>query len=392
MLPSDLQAASFRGARFLVPRDESEEGRNAVCHEYPDASFRYVEDNGYIPPRFTLPAVLHGPDLGSKLQRLRSALNAPGPGVLKHPHYGTQFVQVDGTYKVSRDDRSAGTIELEIKFAVTGAPVLPGLLSGIAAVVTGLAASAIVLMFQEFQAEFDRTASASVTTHTATAGALFDVADVLDRSFGRSTDAASRIANEATFMVRNPEILKNLLVAAYRDPFDDDSLSTRELIDGFSATAAAAALVSESALTINASTADLARRQSALMVLGATLEAASMACLADAMASHAYSTGEEIDRDEQALANLVDAVQSRELSATVHEAITKIYLAASNVLRDVDVRLPRIAEIATAPIPASVLAYQLYESDADLMRLVDLNLSKDPILMQGPVSALSIAI
>ena len=387
MLLDDLQAAKFRGAPFLVPSDETEEGRNAICHEYPDASFRYVEDNGRIPPKFTLSAVLAEPGLPAKLNRLRSALNAPGPGVLKHPHYGTQFVQVDGTYRVKREDRQAGVIELEIKFAVTGAPILPGLVSGVAALVTGLAATAVTSMFTAFTKSYGNP-SGAVTLATVSS-AVASVASQMNASFGQASDAPSRIMTSAGLFARSGARLGPLLISSFRDPFDDDAMSSRALIKGFRAVSVIGSDISDDAAAITPSTADLSIRSSCLAILGASIEAAAFACIADAMAGHDYTTADEVEADEDLLTEAFEQAQARELDDSVHSALAQIHTAASEVLRDVAVRLPRISTMSIEPIPASVLAYQLYEDDSDVMTIVDLNLDKDPVLMASPVIVLS---
>lgn len=387
MLPSDLQSASFKGARFLVPHDETEEGRNAICHEYPDASSRYMEDNGRIPPRFSISALLHEPGLPGKLSRLRSALTSPGPGVLKHPWAGTQFVQVDGPYRIMREDRQSGVIELEIKFAVTGAPVLPGLVSGVAALVTGLAGSAVTALFTAFEKAYPG-ASGGVTA-TTLQSALSGIAGALDVKMGASSQAPGRLLSKAGEIVRDIRIATPLFVESYRAPFDDETLTDAHLVAGFKAALGEASAVSAMALAIIPTTADLSRRKSALALLGAVNEGAAFASLADAMAGRTYTTSDEVDADETLLAVAFETVQSRELDADLHDELARIYTAASEVLRDASVRLPRIATLAIRPLPASVLAYQLYDTDAREMALVDLNLGSDPVLMTGDVSVLA---
>lgn len=386
MLLTDLRSASFKGARFLVPHDEVEEGRNAVRHEYPDASHRYVEDNGRIPPRFTISALVHGGDVAAKTARLRSALMSPGPGVLKHPWAGTQFVQVEGPYRVRREDRQAGIVEFEITFAVTGAPVLPGIVSGVAALVTGLASSAVSSMFSAFSSKFGG-ASGGVSA-TRLADNIASVASVLDARTGSSSDAASKLITRAGQIVRDPAYGVPFFIEAFRAPFDDDTLSNPSLVTAFKDAHAAAKSVSLEADAILPTTADLIRRKKDMGLLGATLEAASFASLADAMAGRTYLTGDDVDADEALLADVFGQVQSRELDQDTHAELTKIYTATSEVLRDVAVRLPRLSQIDIQSMPASVLAYHLYESDADLMTLVSLNLDKDPILFAGSTSVL----
>lgn len=385
MLLSDLQRASFRGAQFKVPRDRATEGRNAVHHEYPDASFRYVEDNGYIPPKFSISALLHGRDLKAQFGRLRSALNRPGPGVLKHPYYGVQFVQVDGEYEVTRDDREAGTIEIDIKFAVTGPPVLPGIVSGVAAVVSGLASSATSAIFDAFLAAYAKPASTKSLSQVASV--LQSVGAVINESFGRSSSAPSRLSRQSEVFVRHPERAIPLMVAAFRDPFDDDTITTKSLISGFKYVRQSAAEQWDIANSIQPTTTDLAARANAARLLAASLEAAAFASMADAMASMTYTTSDDVESDELEMSESFGSVQSRELEAEIHAAMVQIHMSAASVMQKASVRLPFVSTIGlVAPLPASVLTYMLYETDDNLMPIVELNLDKDPVLMpQGAV-------
>lgn len=395
MLLHNLQPASFRGAPFLVPSDDAEEGRNSIWHEYPDASHRYIEDNGKIPPCFHIRAVLHGDNLPGKLSRLRSALNRPGPGVLKHPYYGTQFVSVDQTYRVKREDRQAGVIELDIKFAVTGPPALPGLVSGIAALVTGLASSAVTAAFGAFTEQC--RAPRSPNSATVLAEALQDVTSVLEASFGQATSAPARLYDRAEAFVRNIDTAQSLLVSSFREPFEDETILNRSLVKGFKDVAEAAAGVSAEASVAAVNTLDRSERQASKAAIGMFCEFAAFCCLADAMAGRNYLTGDEVDADEQLLTEIYDTVQARGLPSEQHAQMADIYTAASEVLQNAAVRLPRLTEIDAQNTPASVLAYELYERDGmvngiipdRIQQIVDLNLNQDPCLLTGSTTVLT---
>lgn len=395
MLLHNLQPASFRGAPFLVPSDDSEEGRNSVVHEYPDSSMRYVEDNGRIPPCFSLRALLHGDNLPGKLNRLRSALNKPGPGVLKHPYYGTQFVSVDQTYRVKREDRDSGVIELNIKFIVTGPPALPGLVSGIAALVTGLAISAVTDAFRAFTGQF--IAPGSATSATVVSEALQSVAEVMDQAFGQATSAPVRLYDNAFALVSRIENAEPLLIEAFREPFADGSLSNRELVKGFQKIAEAAATLSLEASVAEVNTIDRIERQASKALIGMFCEFAAFCSMADAMAGRNYLTGDEVDADEQLLTATYETVQERGLPAEQHAQMADIYTAASEVLQNSAVRLPRLTEVDAENTPASVLAYQIYERDGmtnavipdRIQQIVDLNLNQDPCLLAGSTTVLT---
>lgn len=150
----DLRAASFRGAHFLCPNDHLEEGRNVIAHHYPGSSVLFAEDNGGYPPEFTLTCIIHGPNWLADYSRLRTALNRPGPGTLKHPWYGSQTCAAK-KWRAKRRDDDLGVIELEVCFlATTPSAIFPAQITGIAASISTLAAGAIGAIFTGFSAGF----------------------------------------------------------------------------------------------------------------------------------------------------------------------------------------------------------------------------------------------
>lgn len=166
----DLQPASFKGARFLVPKDHLDLGRNTVLHKYPakPGNGQYAEDNGGIPNEFHLTAYLHGPNLQSDWASLKSALNSPGPGTLNHPWDGNRLCQHHGPAKVTRDDKDSGVLEITLTFYETlGAGVFPSIAGVIAASISGLAGNAIASALGSFAANFQLPQSATSQTYIA---------------------------------------------------------------------------------------------------------------------------------------------------------------------------------------------------------------------------------
>lgn len=388
MLLADLQPASFRGVRFLVPSDDTEEGRNTIRHSYPDASFAYLEDNGRHPPEFKLTAILTGPGLPGKFAALRNALTRPGPGMLKHPYYGSQYVMVDGKFRVSRDDRDAGVLELDIPFSVTGPPSLPGAVSGVAAYVSGLATSALTSLFDAFKAQYGDPLTAESTR--VVADIIRDAGLVVGDHFAASGEASANLVGRADVLARDAEALATELHGAVRQPLDAiDVYDADSLVIGFSAMLDTAADMHATAAAIQPTTADRIGRADLVSLIATTFEAAAFMALADAMAARTYTTADAVERDEAALTAAIDALQDRTLSADMHRALLDVHVAASEVLQRVAVRLPRLAVInLPGNLPASVLTYNLHESDARLFTVVDLNLDQNPVLLTGSATVL----
>jgi prophage DNA circulation protein len=188
---SDLAPASFRGARFLCPRDHDSEGRQSILHLYPNKSSHYVEDNGQNPSHFTLTCVLSGPTLLSDWSRLRSALNTPGPGTLRHPWLGSKLCSVKGPWKVNREDRDSGVLELSVEFIeTTDGPSFPSILGvGIAATVTSLVGTAVNTTFSSFVSQFSLPSNPASQAYVV--GLMNNVGASVGRQFQSNEDVST---------------------------------------------------------------------------------------------------------------------------------------------------------------------------------------------------------
>jgi hypothetical protein len=259
--------------------------------------------------------------------------------------------------------------------------------SGIAALVSGLASSAVTRAFDAFVAQY--RVPRSVASALVLADSIRDIATSLDVSFGLATTAPSRLYDRADTYARFVSTARSLFIDSFRVPFELDDLSNRDLVKGFDAVAIEAAAVSAQAAAINPTTIDRSDRQISQETIGMFCEFAAFCSMADAMAGRAYTTGEEVESDEALLTETYGRIQERGLPAEQHADMSDIYTATSEVLRDIGVRLPRTSMIDAKNLPASVLAYMLYEQDGmnngvileRLQQIVDLNLNQDPCLL-----------
>lgn len=113
---SQLLPASFKGVSFSVRSEStSEAGRKLVLHEYVNSSERFVEDQGQIPPKFSIRAFVHGVDFLARAGRLEQALNEEGPGQLSMPVFGV-IEAYAGAYSKDASQQSVGEISYTIPF------------------------------------------------------------------------------------------------------------------------------------------------------------------------------------------------------------------------------------------------------------------------------------
>ncbi|MFP3921671.1 MAG: DNA circularization N-terminal domain-containing protein, partial [Dichotomicrobium sp.] len=381
--------------RFLVPRDSFQGGRNSIEHEYPDASRRFVEDNGLIPSRFRITAVVHGRGATGRLRALKAALDTPGPGTLLHPYFGAQFVSVIGPYRGHREDRDSGVFVLEITFAVTGPPAFPGTVAGIAAAVSGLSAGAITSMFEAFSAVFPRPQSAF--SAGVLADAVTDVADTLDGAFGAVEDVsrhADYVSTYARRLVDAPGELAPRLEAIARAPFEDPDISNERLFFSFCDLCATIGRIQDDMESIELTTRDRILRRDGLRVLTFFIRALALVSMAEAAAGRNFTTADEVVDAQDRLVgrwNDLSEVQLEGLSAQtdqIMEQVRETWAAALDVLRELRLQLPEIVPLDVGDMPSSVLAYQLYESESEFESLAEINPGTNPILYDGEVNIL----
>ncbi|HHA1670053.1 TPA: DNA circularization protein [Enterobacter roggenkampii] len=120
-----LREASFRGVSFNVEDDDGEFGRRVQVHEYPGRDKPFTEDLGRATRRFTINAYLIGNDYADQRDRLISAIEAPGPGTLVHPHYGEMKGSIDGTVKVSHSNQEGRMCRVSFQFVESGELTFP---------------------------------------------------------------------------------------------------------------------------------------------------------------------------------------------------------------------------------------------------------------------------
>lgn len=385
---ADLQPASFRGARFLVPRDTMSEGPNSVHHKFPGQGIKtsLVEDNGQNTGEFDLHCVLHGPTLSADWARLRSALNQGGSGTLVHPWLGRKQCAVKGPFKVHREDSESGILKIEVCFLET-APAAPSIGVLFPATVSFIADSAIsdafavplVLPISPFSLAYIFGAVGSFVNTVL--GAFASVAGV-------ATAAAAILAAPLQLTLLAPT-----LIALFRAPFDDTAVSNLALALGYGAVFAELMVLLETNDAIDPTTEDLIERQAAADQILVSSMSACFAALCDAMAAKSqggdYSTATDVENDVSTLSINWSFLSERSIDPDLRAKLMDLYARVSGILQNLEVVLPKIVSMEVPAVPVSVLSYWLYDTDAKEDVLAGLNPDLPPWLYDGNASVLS---
>lgn len=347
-----------------------------------------MEDNGLRVPNFKVNALVHGADAIARLRRLESALDTPGPATLVHPLYGRQWCQV-GQYHTKHDDKDVGVYRIEISFHVTGPPVFPGPLSGIAAAITGLSTSALVSLFSEFQSAY--VAPVSVISQGVLGAAVGSIVGAVSSEFGNVETVgtlARQFARTPEMVVTDAGQLGGTLHALIRAPFDDLGVPQDRLWNGMHDVGNAAIDIMTQAAAIAGTTPDLANRAAGMAVLGATMQEAAFIALCEAAAGKDYATTQEVANDVSILSDHRRTLSGLTKIPAIKQQIDKLYAETMQALQKEAVTLPDVVTIRVNEMPASQIAYSLYESMADLPTLIGLNAGQSPICYDESTSIL----
>lgn len=127
---NNLRSASFRGVKFKVLDSSTSFGRRTVLHEYPFKDIPYAEDMGKSADEFTINAYIvnnigNGFDYFGERNALISALKKEGAGVLVHPFYGNQTVNVFGKPSIAESFEEGGIARFSISFVQAGENKFP---------------------------------------------------------------------------------------------------------------------------------------------------------------------------------------------------------------------------------------------------------------------------
>jgi len=89
-----LQPASFRGVPFSVEYAPVIGGRNIVIHQFPGQDNPHNEDLSKKPREFPIDGFIVGENFVEQSEKLISAFEEAGPGILVHPWHGRVLVSV----------------------------------------------------------------------------------------------------------------------------------------------------------------------------------------------------------------------------------------------------------------------------------------------------------
>jgi len=187
--------------------------------------------------------------------------------------------------------------------------------------------------------------------------------------------------------------LQDGLVALFQAPFEDDAVSSSDLVTGYRAAFAALHGYAADVDAIIPTTWDLANRQASADAFVTAALCACFSAIAEGMAAKAhgkvYATAEAVDDDLAALNEAWETLAERSFDADLRSQLAEISTRTADVLRALEVTLPRTVTIDAPDVPASVLSYWLYDTDSHQDTLIGINPNLPVWLYSGDALALS---
>lgn len=130
---TEYSLGRFRGVPFYIDDGDLSGGRRVASSQFPLRETPFTQDLGRRQRELSLNLVLVGNGARGDARRYASveawreallqALEAPGPGQLEHPRYGTLSMQVD-TFRAPDDLRKHNVVYLSVSFVEPGTETL----------------------------------------------------------------------------------------------------------------------------------------------------------------------------------------------------------------------------------------------------------------------------
>ncbi len=384
-----LRRPSFRGVPFEVESSDLEGGRRLVVHEFPQQDKPYPEDMGRANRLITMQGFVVGDDYFRARNLLIEALETPGPGTLVHPHFGELTVSVDH-YRETEGRVNGRTATFEMSFIESGEHEFPVSFLAPAAVLQASALDSITAFGAAFVAAWETSAPAWVLDAGADAidsvvsqirAAVLGPVAAASSIVADITDALDTITAASSSLAALPDDLVTALLGVMDQVQSIGPDALRTFVD-LAGDAGAADVPATGGTAANATAAANETALNRYLVRGA---------LAQACAAIASTTFDSYDSAIATRDTLADMMAAEDAAADGPSNLGELRGA---LVEDLTARAEVLARVRSltpvAPLPAAVLAHQLYGDASRADEITDRNALAHPSFVpSGPVLVLS---
>lgn len=373
----NLQEASFRGASFLYKSGTKEFGRKFQSHEYPGRKERFVEDLGELDDKFSITAIITGPNYTQKRDSLEKALRQPGPGQLIHPFYGPIQVSVTGI-SVDEDLTRLNVATYELSFEKTGTEdkfpqdvvaSQPALLNS---------AQSVSSLIQTYIGTNYFVSPRYPNNYEDAVNHITDISEKFENILavrtltGDISSFSNRISNfkeKLYTYINSPETLAQELVGLFTDMQSlssdaDIQYSLNQNFNGYG----------DDQLLLEEKTLGRIERAKNRRVLNDSLNALALVNSYEATVNSSYFSIEELNTTRNELETFYQSVVVRnKIDLPVLNELSQARVYTRDFFKEQEAQAFRVNTISTNKIPTSILAYKYYGNTDLTENLIELN-------------------
>lgn len=390
---NDLQAASFKGAPFLINSGTTSGGRKTVVHEYPNADRRFVEDLGELNETFTIEGTVHGDNYFAKRDRLIAALKSGGSGELIHPFFGAITVTAQ-PYSVAENLNGLGVATFSMTFDKSSESVFPRQSANnkslidiqksntISGVQTDIAN--IFNVSRQFPLNFTDAKSVSLSIAAA---------------MGVNSDTFSKVTTEISAFNADLEAFTDNVNGNMFDPENlaNDFTNLFNSFETIGTTAQNQFDISQGLFNfgvdqeqLNTTTLQRIERNSNRDILNSAVRTNALAQAYNTIPNIDFATESDIKATQNILNDQFDFVISdNNLSDDSVQNIKSLNVEVGKFLEQEAVNAFRVSQIQTHEVPTTILTYQYYGNVDKTQQIIDLNNTTDPTFINNTVDILT---
>jgi prophage DNA circulation protein len=389
----ELQAASFKGASFLIRSGSTTGGRKTVVHEYPNSDQRFVEDLGELKETFTIEGIVHGDNYFANRDALITALKSGGSGELVHPFFGTLTV-VAQPYSLSEDTTTLGVARFSMTFSRSSESIFPRQSVNNVSTIN-LEKNNVMSSMQGDVGSLFNVSRNSTLNFTSAQQKLAGITS----AFQLTSDTSLKVEDEISDFTSN---LDSFFDNSNTNIFDPVNLAL-DLINVFTSfevlgsTAKNQFDILEGLFDFGKNdepvletTVQRIERSTNQKTLNSAMQIGSLAQAYNVVTQLTFDTEDDINIVQQKLDDqFEDVVNTSNSSDNTIAALKELRVEVRKFLEQELVNVFRISQIFTQEISSTILTYQYYGSVDNTQKIINLNSSVDPTFFQGNVDILT---
>lgn len=384
-----LRTASFRGIRFNLTGVDTALGRRSQTHEFVRRDIPYTEDMGRKARQYSIDAFINGEDYLRDKQRLITACEAEGAGVLVHPYYGNIKVFCTDC-QVRESGRNGGVAEFKLSFVEAGSLLYPEPKQGRNGFIGTIADALKTVVNTTFNNEFglDNYPEFLTTSAAEKVGSFVDLMEDSISFINANADemadlsyAITNLRDDIDEVINTPAVLANriqnsinLISEAVTEP--RESLKAYKDLFGFGGD------------DVNSNFDTPSRQQEIINKnnLNYLIRATALSNALVSASSIDYQSNDDAELDRDTLLSEIDTLLLEVLNDDLYQSLQDLKSALIENVPSPDEKLPDIYTLTkNDAIPSLVLAHDLYESLDLEGDLINRNKVKNPLYIPGGV-------